>query len=186
MDLLLKGALSTLLPGLGTYTAPKNRSKGELIATFRTITTLINLLQPTSLSDDAIFKQDVSQAPRGDQDLRVLIALAVLLVREFDVTAVLSHRNPQIDGTLQVLATRQPQQVPNLPPEVPTSQAPTPPHSFYQYFALRNPRNLDPFVKKADSDGNLIGRGVSFELLTPSTTLNFDVSKPLSGILRAG
>lgn len=156
MDLrLLKGFWpAALLP------RTKRLSNNELIATFRTITTLLNLLQSIPADHAHVNKDTDSSRAHSDPEHRNLTALAVLLVREFDVTAVLAG-SPQPDGTLDLLAARE-----------------------QQYFALRNPRGLDPSVTKADPDGNFPDSGVSFKISTPDVDVNFDIKKPLKGILR--
>jgi hypothetical protein len=185
MDSILKGIgvlSSALLP------RTKTLSNNELLATFQTITALLNLLQSTQVDQAKVDTDtDLSQAIHGDLEHRNLTALAILLVRELDVTAVLAGSR-KADGTFDLFAAREQPTVPALPVDS-TLQVPEPepePTRYHHYFALRNPRSHDPSVKKADADGNFPGSGASFEILTPDIDVDFDIDQPLKGILRAG
>jgi hypothetical protein len=180
-----------ILKGIGVWSTallPRTRkTNNDLISTFQTITTLLNLLQSTQVDRAKVNNDtDSSQAIHGDPELQNLTALAILLVRESDVTAVVAG-SPQPDGTLDVLAAREQPEVPGLPVDSTLQEPePEPTQKYHHYFALRNPRSRDPFVKNADANGNFPGSGVSFEILTPGIDVNFDINKPLKGILRAG
>ena len=137
----------------------KELSKEELIEAFRTITTIINILQSLVHSvDDSPAPKDPSTAKLSRSDaraLRILTALAIAIVRKKEVTAVVAgHPQRPRDGRVQVIATRQP----NSPP--------------HQFFALRNPHTAHPKVADA----------VQYELLMPPPNLKIDLLDPLTNL----
>jgi hypothetical protein len=106
-----------------------------LIATFQTITTLIYTLQPSIRQNSDDVPSDSHGTLAGNlatQDLRYLTALAILLVREHEVIAVVTTK-PQGYETLEVLATCDTNQRSQLEAGVD-----------HQFLAMRNPRDDDP------------------------------------------
>jgi hypothetical protein len=158
-------AINTVLGAITSFVSGASRgrdlelSKEELIQVFRTITTIINLLQPSltlSVSDSPeSAPQALSRLPRTEARLlRILTAFAIALVRKKDVTAVVaSHPQCPKDGHVQVIATSQ-----------------------HHFVAVRNPRTTHPKLKGTASGSR------PYKLLTPSTNIKVDLSKPLTDL----
>jgi hypothetical protein len=156
--------VNTFLGVLGGFLSGSSRgrdselSKEELIQAFRTITTMINILQP-SLDSASDSPEDAQQAPLTRSEaraLRILTALAIAIVRKKEVTAVVvSHpQRPSGDGRVHVIATSQPNAHP------------------HHFFALRNPHTTHP----------KLGGSSEYELLTPPPNLKIDLSTPLTDL----
>jgi hypothetical protein len=134
-------------------------SKEELIQVFCTITTIINLLQPSltlSASDSPeSAPQALSQLPRTEaQLLWILTAFAIALVQKNEVTVVVaSHPQCPKDGHVQVISTSQ-----------------------HHFVAVRNPRTTHPKLKGTASGSQ------PYKLLTPLTNIKVNLSKPLLGL----
>jgi hypothetical protein len=144
--------------------------KRDLILTFRTITSLINILQPTLIGQDSPSDLDgtLSDGPDRARELRILTALAIVMCRRREVTAVVAN-DPRIhsSNTLQVVATR--------PEDLDPAQVMPRPdlRRHTSFIALQNPHPSHP-AYALSSDG-------TFGVLTPS--IEFDVSTPLDSVL---
>jgi len=134
----------------GSSDSETEERKIQLIQSFRTITTMIRTLEPAYHANPS---DAVDIPPDGVDDVRIMTALAILLVRENEVTAVLAG-DPRIGQTLKILAAKQPTEPPRT----------------HQLLALSN-----PFKNSAQSN-----TAEKLNIVSPPQVSEFDINNPLS------
>ena len=149
--------------------------KRDLILKFRTITSLIYILQTSEQRESNLdLDKNYDHDPDRSRDLRVLTSLSVLIVRKDEVTAVVSNdpRRCDVGEELQVVATR-PEKLHH-----PTS-ANGPDLRRRNFFALRNPHS-DHTMPVLSLDLN---KDRVFGVLATSMD-HFDMSTPLDSVFK--
>jgi hypothetical protein len=89
------------LPGTKKRGIKKQDAKAEAIRAFRTITTMLSLLQSDSRT---VPTDDGSNVGSSRKELKILNALATVVIREYGVSAVVAEPYDQ-SGNIQVLAS---------------------------------------------------------------------------------
>jgi hypothetical protein len=94
-------------------------STDEMILAFRTITTLLSVFQHAPLTTFNMSVVDSPESGSSRRELRILTALATLLVRHHEITAVVSKANRDHEVGFIACAT-----LPDQPDEKPESGVP--------------------------------------------------------------
>ena len=145
------------------------KKKDDAILTFRTITTMLSLIQsPTEVTKSGITGQKDISDPHC-RDLRVLDAISALAIRKYEIAAVMAKCHNEANIQVLVSANNS-EPVLTIPQQYPDSDL-----SFLQWFMI-TPNPHDPKKNSKNKTDSLATRYTYPTLVDPKTQISEELS----------